>query len=56
MPTGPLAQLAAVAFGWTHASNGIEGGTALAVLVGWGTYWALADGRSFPQPSDLGWL
>jgi hypothetical protein len=83
VPTGPLAQAAAVAFGWTQATNGIEGGTAwasiavaaafvvafryqrtvvlayasaLAVLVGWGTYWALAEGRSFPQPSDLGWL
>jgi hypothetical protein len=26
------------------------------VMVGWGVYWGLADGRSFPQPSELGWF
>jgi hypothetical protein len=29
---------------------------AAALLVGWGLYWALADGRSFPQFSELGWI
>jgi hypothetical protein len=83
VPRGPLAAVGAVLFGVTHATNGIEGGTAYAslavavgfcvgmrrepmivlaygvaavVLVAWGAYWGLAEGRSFPQPSELGWI
>jgi hypothetical protein len=32
------------------------GGTGLVLLVGWGAYWYLADGSSFPQFSELGWI
>ena len=27
-----------------------------ALLTGWGLYWAVTDGRFFPQFSELGWI
>jgi hypothetical protein len=53
--------LAFVAYGWRHrAGSGLllvsSYGVTLAALVGWGLYWAHADGRSFPQFSELGWI
>ena len=84
-PTGAARWPLAVLFGFTMATNGIEGGTALftlcvavafvawgvrrhsavvvttwavaaVLLAGWGIYWAAADGRFFPQFSELGWI
>jgi hypothetical protein len=55
------ASVAFVAYGWRHrraaglllaAAYGL---TAL-LLLGWGVYWALAEGRAFPQFSELGWI
>ncbi|HET9020384.1 MAG TPA: hypothetical protein VFN34_00750 [Ornithinibacter sp.] len=34
----------------------LVGGAGVVLLVGWGVYWALADGSLFPQVSDLGWI
>ncbi len=31
-------------------------GIGLVLLVGWGTYWYLADGSVFPEFSELGWI
>jgi hypothetical protein len=31
-------------------------GTTLLLIAGWGAYWAVADGRVFPQFSELGWI
>ena len=31
-------------------------GVTLTALIGWGVYWAIADGRAFPQFSELGWI
>ena len=85
---GRAAWALATLFGFTAATNGIEGGTALfsllvslgfagygwtrrraagvlllvaygtttALLLGWGLYWGVADGRWFPQFSELGWI
>jgi hypothetical protein len=30
--------------------------TAALLIAGWGIYWAVADGRFFPQFSELGWI
>jgi hypothetical protein len=56
-----LVALAFVAYGWRHrAGSGLllvgSFGVTVVALVGWGAYWALADGRSFPQFSELGWI
>jgi hypothetical protein len=31
-------------------------GVTLVLITGWGVYWAIADGRAFPQFSELGWI
>jgi hypothetical protein len=53
--------LAFVAYGWRHRAGAgtlliASYGVAFIALVGWGVYWAVADGRSFPQFSELGWI
>lgn len=61
-PVFTLAVAAAfVAWGWRHRrASGLLLVTAYGVgallLLGWGVYWALADGRFFPQFSELGWI
>jgi hypothetical protein len=50
-----------VAWGWRERrGSGLLLVTAYAVaaalLLGWGIYWGVADGRSFPQFSELGWI
>jgi len=32
------------------------GGVGLALLLSWGIYWFAADGRVFPEFSDVGWI
>jgi hypothetical protein len=32
------------------------GGLGLVLLIGWGVYWAIADGSVFPEFSELGWI
>ena len=34
----------------------LVGGVGLLLLVGWGIYWLAADGSTFPQFSELGWI
>jgi hypothetical protein len=34
----------------------LVGGLGLLLLVGWGAYWAIADGSVFPEFSELGWI
>lgn len=34
----------------------LVGGVGLLLLVGWGVYWLAADGSTFPQFSELGWI
>jgi hypothetical protein len=34
----------------------VVGGLGLALLLGWGLFWLLADGRWFPEFSELGWI
>jgi hypothetical protein len=34
----------------------VVGGVGLLLLVGWGVYWLVADGSTFPQFSELGWI
>jgi hypothetical protein len=34
----------------------VVGGVGLLLLVGWGVYWLAADGSTFPQFSELGWI
>ena len=34
----------------------LVGGSGLVLLVGWGLYWYVAEGRVFPQFSELGWI
>ncbi len=34
----------------------VVAGLGLVLLIGWGVYWWLADGRLFPQFSELGWI
>ncbi len=34
----------------------VVGGAGLALLIGWGVYWLVADGSVFPQFSELGWI
>ncbi|MDT7570861.1 MAG: hypothetical protein QOE05_1035 [Actinomycetota bacterium] len=53
--------LAFVAYGWRHRTGaGLllvpAFGVSATLLVGWGVYWAIADGRAFPQFSELGWI
>ncbi len=53
--------LALAGWGWRHRSEaGLLLVTAFGVgallMVGWGIYWAVAEGRSFPQFSELGWI
>lgn len=55
------ASLAFVAYGWRHRRTAgallvAAYGLTTVLLLGWGGYWALAEGRSFPQFSELGWL
>jgi hypothetical protein len=55
------AALAFVAYGWRHRrGSGLLLVAAYAVtgllLLGWGVYWGVADGRFFPQFSELGWI
>ncbi|MBK5308034.1 MAG: hypothetical protein JJD92_15215 [Frankiaceae bacterium] len=55
------ASLAFLGYGWRHRRTCgalllTAYGTAAVLLLGWGLYWALADGRSFPQFSELGWI
>jgi hypothetical protein len=55
------ASLGFVAYGWRHRRAAglllvaVYATTAL-LLAGWGVYWAVADGRFFPQFSELGWI
>lgn len=53
--------VAFVGYGWRHrAGAGVlllpAYGVTLVALVGWGAYWAIAEGRAFPQFSELGWI
>ena len=55
------ASLAFVGWGWRHRRGSgwllvTAYGVAAALMIGWGVYWALAEGRSFPQFSELGWI
>jgi hypothetical protein len=34
----------------------VVGGVGMLLLVGWGVYWLAADGSTFPQFSELGWI
>lgn len=34
----------------------VVGGAGLVLLIGWGVYWLVADGSTFPQFSELGWI
>jgi hypothetical protein len=50
-----------VVYGWRQrAGSGlllvVAFGVTLTLLIGWGVYWAIADGRFFPQFSELGWI
>src|SRR5881409_4313237 len=58
---GLLAAAAFIAWGWRHRpGSGLllvtAYGVGFALLAGWGIYWAVAAGRSFPQFSELGWI
>ncbi|MDT7538470.1 MAG: hypothetical protein QOI82_2055 [Actinomycetota bacterium] len=53
--------LAFVGWGWRHRrGSGLllvtTYGVAAALMIAWGVYWAVAEGRSFPQFSELGWI
>ena len=53
--------LAFVGWGWRHRHGSgwllvTAYGVAFLLLAGWGLYWGIADGRSFPQFSELGWI
>lgn len=34
----------------------VVAGVGLVLLIGWGAWWAVVDGRVFPQFSELGWI
>ena len=34
----------------------VVGGLGLVLVVAWGLYWFAADGRVFPEFSELGWI
>lgn len=53
--------LAFVSWGWRHRRTAgvllvTAYGLTTLLLIGWGGYWAIADGRWFPQFSELGWI
>jgi hypothetical protein len=55
------ASVVLAACGWRHRRGAgvlllAAYGVTAALLLGWGGYWAVADGRSFPQFSQLGWI
>lgn len=55
-----LGATTAAAFAWRPTPIArlmlIVGGLGLVLLVGWGLFWYLTDGRVFPQFSELGWI